>query len=196
MKLAGVYSPAFHAALKHVLEYEGGWSDHPDDPGGKTYRGITLKLLRQWRNAPVTPADLKALKPEEIYQIYHQLFWKAVGGDALPAPLAVLAFDAAVNSGPKNAIVALQRTVNSWKDVPFDLREDGKVGPKTIQAANTISLAKLIPEYGARRMIFYGALKTFRAFGFGWSRRLMAGVALAQKLVVAAEAVKAALSED
>lgn len=196
LKLAGVYSSAFHAALQHVLEFEGGWSDHPDDPGGKTYKGITLALLKQWRNSPVTGEDLKALQPEEVYQIYHQLFWKAVRGDELPPALAVLVFDAAVNSGPKNAVLALQRSVNSWKSAPFKLKEDGAIGAKTVGAAGSLNLRQLIAEYGARRMVFYGVLKTFRMFGFGWARRLMAGVQLAQQLAVAAAAVSAALKED
>lgn len=193
LKHAGIYSPAFHAALKHVLQWEGGYSDHPEDPGGKTYKGITIGLLKQWRNAPVTADDLKNLQADEVYQIYHQLFWKAIRGDELPANIAAQLFDAAVNSGPKNAVLALQRALNGIKGLGFNVLEDGRIGPKSVNAAKAVKPEVLTREYYVRRLLFYGLLKTFRTFGIGWLRRAVAGYELAQKLLAAAKAVDSAL---
>ena len=194
LKHVGIYSPAFHAALEHVLRFEGGYSDHADDPGGKTYKGITIGLLRQWRNAPVTEAELRAITPEEVYQIYHQLFWKAIRGDELRPDLASQMFDAAVNSGPKNSVLALQRAINGLKIGIGKLMEDGRLGGKTITAANAVKPELLTREYYIRRLLFYGLLKTFRSFGLGWLRRAVAGYELSQKLLAAAKAVNAALN--
>jgi len=196
LEAARRYSPAFLAAMQHVLEAEGGWSDNPKDPGGATYVGITLKLLRAWRNNPATTkADLRAIDPMEVAEIYHTLFWRNVKGDEMPAGVSLLLFDAAVNSGVKNAGLALQRAINRY--APFEIREDGVLGPKTLSAVTALEPMQLAQEFGSRRMFYYGLLiKLFQTFGLGWSRRLMAGVQAATIAIAAANLVKERLSSD
>lgn len=192
------YSESFKRAIEFVLSQEGGWADNPKDPGGATFKGVTLKLFRAWRNNPnVSKQDLQQASIDEIFALYHQLFWKQVQGDSLPPGVGLMAFDAAVNSGVPNAGLALQRAVNTFG--VHKLAEDGIVGHKTAAAVGNIDLHKLVAEFASRRMVFYGALQTFSMFGFGWARRLMLAVQIAtalvevgKQVVSAVEAAKAA----
>lgn len=185
LDIAGVGTRAFHIALlQQVLPWEGGYSDHPDDPGGATMKGLTIEVFRRWRNNPrLTKEDLKQVTAREIYEIYYTWYWKAVRGDQLKPAIAAMLFDAAVNSSPANAVQALQNAINAARWAPTKLKVDGRMGPATIAAANALNEMKLINEFTVRRAWFYGVLKTFRVFGIGWLRRLLAGQSLAQSLV-------------
>lgn len=174
------YPDAFNIAMRHVLEFEGGWSDHKDDPGGKTFAGITLKTLREaWNNPKLTAADLRALTPNDIAKIYFDRYWLPVKADELPMGLALQVFDAAVNSGPANAIKALQEAL---KNAGAPVKVDSRIGAVTLGAIAKVALPVVLGEFAARRMVFYGLLKTFRVFGFGWARRLMVGLQRASAL--------------
>lgn len=180
--MARIFSAAFHAALKHILEAEGGWSDHAKDPGGATMRGITLKVFREFHNnKALTKADLKRISMQDVYEIYHDRYWRNVRGDELPAALALMMFDAAVNSGVKNAGLALQRAIKSYS--PIKLSPDGVIGPQTLAALGGLDVKRLVDEFAARRMHFYSLLRTFAFFGLGWSRRLMAAKRAADALL-------------
>ena len=87
-------------ALKTVLKWEGGYVNHPKDPGGATNMGITQKTLQGWRGAPVTAEDMKALTHKEAEAIYKARYWAACQCEALEFPVALMVFDAAVNHGP------------------------------------------------------------------------------------------------
>lgn len=160
-------------ALTTVLKWEGGYVNHPKDPGGATNMGITLKTLEGWRGAPVTPEDVKALTHDEAEAIYRARYWAACRCEALEFPVALMVFDAAVNHGPGRAARLLQEALG--------VTVDGAIGPVTLGAAQAKDPAALATEIAARRMVLYGSLKTFRTFGLGWSRRLMdvLGAALA-----------------
>jgi lysozyme family protein len=152
-------------ALTAVLKWEGGYVNHPSDPGGATNMGITQKTLEGWRGAPVTAEDVKALIHEEAEAIYEARYWSACRCDAFRWPVALMVFDAAVNHGPGRAARLLQEALG--------VTADGAIGPVTLGAAQTKDPASLATEIAARRMVFYGSLKTFKTFGLGWSRRLM-----------------------
>jgi lysozyme family protein len=179
------YSDAFNIALRHVLEFEGGWSDHPDDPGGKTFAGITLATLRRaWNNSKLTGEDLRMLTPSQIAKIYHDMYWLPVKGDDLPMGLALQVFDASVNSGPANAIKALQEAL---KAAGHKVKVDSRLGPITLQSVAKVALPLLVRKFAARRMVFYGLLTgTFKVFGFGWADRLMAAIQRASAIAAAA----------
>ncbi len=106
----------FDAALDFVLRQEGGWSDHPLDPGGATNRGITRATLAQVRGRPVSKAELMALSLQETAAIYRRLYWDAAACDALPSGVDLAVFDLAVNSGPRRALLLLQEAL----EVPGD----------------------------------------------------------------------------
>ncbi|SFF90273.1 glycosyl hydrolase 108 family protein, partial [Methylobacterium sp. yr596] len=99
----------FERAMTLVLAHEGGWSNDPADPGGATNLGVTIGTLSLWLGRPATKAEVKALTVASVSPLYRRRFWDAVQGDALPAGLDYALFDFAVNSGPKRAVIGLQR---------------------------------------------------------------------------------------
>lgn len=156
---------AFDRALSFCLAHEGGFVDNPADPGGATNLGITLATLRAWRGAAVTVADVRALKRDEAAAIYRAYYWEPIQGDALPPALALLVFDAAINSGVTRA--------KSWLQQACGVRVDYRIGPVTLAAAQRGGRAVCI-EFVALRTAYLGALPSWRTFGLGWSRRLAA----------------------
>lgn len=182
---------AFDIAMNHVLQWEGGYVDHPRDPGGATNMGITIGTLSAWLGRRASKAEVKALSKETAMLIYRERYWRTCHCDSLPIGLAILVMDAAVNSGPGNAGRALQRAVNEVNRTrrvnTRPLKVDGAIGPNTLGTVNLAVGAGYEPElmaaFVARRMWFYGPLKTFRTFGLGWSRRLAAGALVAARAV-------------
>lgn len=159
----------FEAALAEVLRHEGGYSDHPADPGGATMMGITLATLSAWRGAAASRADLRALTRAEAGAIYRRRYWVAIRGDRLPSGLDLALFDFAVNSGPSRAARCLQQVLG--------VRVDGRIGPETLAAARGAGeahLAATIRALCARRRAFLGQLAGFPTFGRGWERRVAA----------------------
>lgn len=165
--------------LPFVLEWEGGYSDHPSDPGGATNLGITHAVLAEWRGKPVTKADVKALALPEAAQIYRARYWDKVRGDSLPAGIDLAVFDCAVNQGVGRAIRLLQEAAR--------VKVDGVIGPRTLEAIQSAAPIPLLNEFMARRMNAYGLLvNLFRSFGLGWSRRLMSQHTEALRMILMA----------
>ncbi|WP_296205062.1 glycosyl hydrolase 108 family protein, partial [uncultured Hyphomicrobium sp.] len=161
----------FADALDHVLEMEGGFTDDPHDPGGPTNLGITLAVFAAWRKTAVSAAnrarlirDLKAIDRATVTAIYRTRYWDAAHCDALPAPIAFMHFDAAVNHGVGTAIRCLQEALG--------VSIDGEVGPETRAAAARASIAATLDAYAAIRERRYRALPHFWRFGRGWLRRV------------------------
>ena len=138
---------------------------HPQDPGGHTRLGITLRTLRRWRGSDdVTPDDLWEMTHEEVKAIYHAFYWNAVRADRLPPGVDYVVFDFAVNSGPARAVKTLQELLR--------VTVDGVVGDETARAALAADRQQLIQDYCQRRLEFLQSLKTFSTFGRGWTRRV------------------------
>ena len=154
----------FEACLAHVLQSEGGYVDHPSDPGGATNMGITIATLRTWRGRSVTKADVKALTRAEAASQYKKNYWDAVRGDDLPRGLDLVAFDAAVNSGVSRGA--------KWLQSALGVPADGKVGLKTIAAANAAHKDAVIDRACDLRLGFLRQLGTWKTFGKGWTRRV------------------------
>lgn len=155
----------FDACLDHVLKSEGGYVDHPRDPGGATNMGITLATLSDWRGKPVTKADVRALTRKEAAAIYRARYWAQVRGDDLPAGLDLVAFDAAVNSGVYRGA--------RWLQSVLGVVADGQIGPRTIAAATACDCPKMISRAVQTRKNFLLSLNTWPTFGKGWSARLV-----------------------
>jgi lysozyme family protein len=154
----------FARALKLVLVHEGGWSDHPLDKGGATMKGVTLTTFRRYLNPKGTKADLRKITDDQIAEVYRRHYWYAVNADKLPDGVDYAVFDIAVNSGPSRAAKLLQAAVK--------VRQDGKIGPQTIDATRRMMAATVINEVCDRRMDFLRKLKTWPTFGKGWTRRV------------------------
>ena len=155
-------------ALQLVLAHEGGWADHPKDPGGATNRGVTQRVYDAWRAGRDLPQrTVRRITGGEVEAIYREQYWDAVHGDDLPAGVDYAVFDYAVNSGPGKAVRELQREVAT--------APDGKVGLMTLQAVRAAAgrdETALIEAYCARRLAFLKTLKHWPTFRAGWSRRV------------------------
>ena len=154
----------FAACLRETLAHEGGWADHPRDPGGATMKGITIGTYRDWKGRPVTKAELRAITDAEVAAIYRRWYWEPVRGDDLPAGLDLVAFDGAVNSGPSRGA--------KWLQSALRVTADGKIGPATIAAARAADPAAAVNRACDARMAFLRGLSTWGTFGKGWTRRV------------------------
>ena len=150
----------FTTAFEKLLKHEGGYSDHKDDPGGKTRYGITEAVAREvgYRgNMRELPLDL-------AQRIYKDRYWDAVQAEHLPADIRYAVFDAAVNSGVAQAAKWLQRACG--------VKDDGVIGPQTIRAANALHPEGLKRKMLAQRLRFMATLANWPAFGRGWANRI------------------------
>lgn len=159
----------FQRSLKAVLKHEGGYVDHPRDPGGATNLGITLGTAKAYRldidgDGDVDKNDVRLLTPETAAPVYKDGYWLKCHCDKLPAGVDYMVFDLAVNSGTNRAMRYLQRAVGAV--------EDGKIGPKTLLLVNKLNEADIIRRMSDIREEFYYSLPTFSTFGKGWIRRL------------------------
>lgn len=165
----------FPRALAVVLKHEGGWSDHPQDPGGATMKGVTLKTFSEFLKRQTTKEELRQITDEQLRKIYRDRYWNAVAGDRLPAGLDLVVFDMAVNAGPRRAGRMLQ--------VLLGVTTDGAIGPRTLAAVELHDDGTLIQEYSHERRSYYRSLPTFQTFGRGWLRRVEEVEVEARKLV-------------
>ena len=120
----------FDQCLDEVLRHEGGYVDHPSDPGGATNMGITRKTLARWRQVSpwwkLDKAAVRGLERAEAARIYRASYWDTSRAGLLPAGLDLALFDFAVNSGPDRAVRLLQAELG--------VVADGRIGPLTLGA--------------------------------------------------------------
>jgi lysozyme family protein len=153
----------FDKCLSLVLVHEGGYVNHPRDPGGATNRGVTQAVYDAYRKTRGRGAQsVKFITDDEVKAIYRFQYWDRVQGDLLPAGLDYAVFDFAVNSGVGRASKYLQAVVGT--------PQDGVIGARTLAAIQSPKNA--INALCDRRMSFLRNLRTFLAFGKGWTRRV------------------------
>ena len=163
----------FEKVLAHVLSSEGGFVNHPQDPGGMTNLGCTKAVWEEFVGHPVSEADMRALTPASVAPLYKRKYWDKVAGDDLPAGLDYAVFDAAINSGPGRAAKWLQEVAG----VPAD----GSIGKQTLAAVDAFSPLELIAQYNDKRLQFLESLPTFATFGKGWSNRVSSVQSIASR---------------
>lgn len=154
----------FQKALEAVLHHEGGFVNHPSDPGGMTNLGCTKKVWEEWVGHPVDEKTMRSLTPVDVAPLYKSKYWDKIKGDDLPTGIDYFVFDTAINSGPGRASKFLQGCVG------VDM--DGALGPKTLAAVSAFNQAQLIDDYAKRRLSFLQDLPTWATFGKGWSNRV------------------------
>ena len=153
----------FDKCLEMLLSHEGGFVNHPDDPGGITNLGVTKKVYDEWIGRESTEQEMRDLTPEDVAPIYKKNYWDRVKGDSLPSGLDWACLDWAVNSGSGRPAKAVQRAVGAT--------QDGAIGPKTLGLIMEKDPAEIINYVYGVRQDFYKSLKTFETFGRGWTRR-------------------------
>ena len=154
----------FDFAMRLLLRHEGGFVNHPKDPGGMTNLGVTEAVWDAHTGKSATEADMRALTPQAVQPIYKARYWDAIKGDALPRGVDYCLFDCAVNSGPGRAIKLAQYVLHQ--------KVDGILGPHTLGAINRADAIELIEDYSQRRLDFLKSLPTWDVFGKGWGRRV------------------------
>jgi len=157
----------FDRCLALLLKHEGGFSNHPSDPGGMTNLGVTARVWEEWVGHPVDEKQMKTLTPELVAPLYRKKYWNACRADELISGVDYAVFDFAVNSGVGRATKNLQTCVG--------LLPDGGLGPVTVATVNLYKADKLktlVEEYCNSRLQFLKSLKTFPIFGAGWEKRV------------------------
>lgn len=165
----------FDDALKAILKHEGGFVNHPKDPGGMTNLGVTKKVWEEWVGKAVGESEMRALTPETVAPMYRKKYWDAVKADDLPDGLDYLMFDFAINAGPGRAIKTMQKAIGATPD--------GAIGPKTMAALKAANQGELVEKFSAEKEAFYRSLPTFATFGKGWLRRVAEAKAHAETMI-------------
>jgi lysozyme family protein len=165
----------YDKCLKTILHHEGGYVNHPKDPGGETNLGVTKRVYEEWGGTK----DMKDLTVEDVAPIYEKNYWGKVKGDDLPSGLDLCVFDFAVNAGPGRAAKYLQTMIGTVAD--------GGIGPNTLRALDSYvdsnGVEHAIKEYQKARQGYYESLSTFETFGRGWTRRVDETTELALSMV-------------
>jgi lysozyme family protein len=152
------------ACFNHLIKHEGGYVNHPSDPGGRTNLGVTQEVWEDWTDRAVNEAEMKALTPENVKPLYKELYWDRVKGDQLPSGVDYCVFDAAVNSGVRRA--------SQWLQTAVGAKADGSIGDITLNLVCLTNPKMVIDKYCITRLEFLKSLSTWPTFGKGWERRV------------------------
>lgn len=146
----------FDDAFDRTIGHEGGYVDDPHDPGGETKFGISKRAY--------PGEDIRGLTIMRARELYRRDYWDRIQGDQLPPWIAGQVFDAAVNSGVRQAAMWLQRAVGA--------HQDGVIGAKTIATARRADPGTAVARFNAARLQFLADLPAWTRFGRGWARRI------------------------
>jgi lysozyme family protein len=182
----------FPIALTHVLKHEGGFSNDSRDPGGRTLEGVTQKVYDRFRDRQGLPRQLLTapMRPTEAWkaernQIYRELYWDPIGGDALPRGLDYTLFDYSVHSGRGRAgKVARCLTVETMGlDQCISVSRNFEVTDEVLDHIGRLDVATAIRKVWDERGRFHARLIAGRpesqAFARGWANRRASGRAIA-----------------
>ena len=165
----------YEKCLETILHHEGGYVNHPKDPGGETNLGVTKRVYEDFGGTK----DMKDLTVEDVAPIYKKEYWDRVKGNELPSVLDLCVFDFGVNAGTGRAAKYLQSMIGSTPD--------GGIGPNTLKAlglyVEDMGVEATITEYQSRRQDYYEGLEHFSTFGKGWTRRLRETTELAMDMI-------------
>jgi len=165
----------YDKCLGLILHHEGGYVNHPKDPGGETNLGVTKRVYEEWGGTK----EMVDLTVEDVAPMYEKNYWGRVKADDLPNGLDLCVFDFAVNAGPGRAAKYLQSMIGTTVD--------GGIGPNTLRAVGNyveeVGLQTAIENYQANRQRYYEKLNTFETFGRGWTRRVEETTAEAVALI-------------
>lgn len=161
----------FDNAVELILKHEGGYVDDPRDSGGETKFGISARAYPDLDIAKLSESDAKV--------IYKEDYWDKLNCDDLPYPIALVTFDAAVNSGRMRATKWLQHSVSA---TPLD----GILGPMTAEAARLAYAENPVGTVGRcihQRQQFIRSIRTYPTFRKGWERRITETLEEARKWI-------------
>ena len=165
----------YDKCLETILHHEGGYVNHPKDPGGETNLGVTKRVYEEFGGTK----DMKELTVEDVAPIYKKGYWDKMKGDDLPGGLDLCVFDFGVNAGPGRAAKYLQTQIGTVAD--------GGIGPNTLAKPEEYIREngehEAVKKYQEMRQKYYESLSTFATFGKGWTRRVDETTKLALDLI-------------
>ena len=168
----------FNKCLEIILHHEGGYVNHPKDPGGMTNMGVTKRVYEEWVGYSVSENTMQNLKEEDVAPIYEKNYWDRIKGDQLPNGLDLCVFDFGIMVGPGRAAKYLQTLIGT--------KADGGIGPNTLAKlkayTDKFNVKHAIEHYQNNRQKYYEGLSTFKTFGKGWTRRVKETTELALAL--------------
>ena len=154
----------YQKCLDMILHHEGGYVNHPKDPGGETNLGVTKRVYEEWGGTK----DMKDLEVEDVAPIYRKNYWDRIKADELPSGLDLCVFDFGVNAGTGRSAKYLQTLIGTTAD--------GGIGPNTLSKladyVDENGIEDTIKNFQAERQSYYESLSTFETFGRGWTRRV------------------------
>lgn len=161
----------FEIALRPIAAHEGGFSNHPNDPGGPTMAGITQAVYNGYRRGKGLPTrPVNQLTQQEKVEIFRENYWNPVMGDRLPLGIDYCLLDGAIHSGPSQATKWLQRAIKT----PVD----GSIGPVDLLKLDELRAHEdkvgdaIIDSICDQRMAFLRTLKNWPSFARGWTTRV------------------------
>lgn len=165
----------FDKAFEYTMPFEGwdAYTNDPDDKGGATKYGITVRTLKAIRfdvdgDGDVTENDVKSLTYSQAKDILKRKYWDVIQADSIESErIAIKLFDCAVNMGPARATRIAQEALN---DLRYGLVVDGLMGPKTLSALNGSDEDVFFLFLVSRLEQYYVGLNQ-RKFLKGWLRR-------------------------
>ena len=165
----------YDKCLETILHHEGGYVNHPKDPGGETNLGVTKRVYLEHGGTK----DMKDLLVEDVAPIYKKGYWDKMKGDELPNGLDLCVFDFGVNAGPGRSAKYLQTMIGTVAD--------GGIGPNTLKKLGAYveehGIGQCIEDFQGARQDYYEKLSTFATFGKGWTRRVDETTELAVEMI-------------
>ena len=154
----------FKECLDLVLKSEGGFVNHPSDPGGMTNLGVTKRVWEEYTGHEADEKIMRGLTPEKVAPLYEQRYWRPTYCEVLPRGLDLLIFSMGINAGTGRCVKLLQSSIGCVAD--------GVIGPRTMELIKSANVADLIRKYSEARRQYYCSLKNFPTFGKGWLARV------------------------
>ena len=105
-------NPDFDRAVRFVFDHEGGYNNHPSDPGGETNYGISKRAYPN--------EDIPNMTEARAREIYYTDYWQEAGCELFPWPMSLVLFDTAVNTGVSRATRLLAESGVEWVDMLFN----------------------------------------------------------------------------
>lgn len=172
----------YDESLRRLLASEGGYSNHPSDPGGPTNFGITIADYRKYVKPNAIAADVRAMRVDEAKRIYRAKYWDAQKCDSLPAGVDYAVFDYGVNSGIGRSGKVLRRVMGMDDSTSV-------VTSAVIDAARSRDPVKLVNAICDERIRFLQRLSTWKTFGGGWGPRVASVRAVGTRMATTKERV-------
>jgi len=165
----------YEKCLETILHHEGGYVNHPKDPGGETNLGVTKRVYEDFGGKK----DMKDLLIEDVAPIYEKNYWGRMKCGDMPSGLDLCVFDFGVNAGTGRSAKYLQTMIGTTAD--------GGIGPNTLRAlanyVEEVGIEDTIKNFQEARQEYYESLSTFETFGRGWTRRVDETTELAVSMI-------------